>query len=172
MSYFPNLDETTRLNMIAELEKDCRSGKFYEPSSIQKAYIPIYKSLLKKSFENGNVETLQKSILPTYFRLTDRNGRKMPTNIAQMLSFSDFNRYYVRAILARAISEGRNVAIYRAKYSIEERKESKSMIGKCYFDKGTLENLLVTISDYRLLFSSRSNVDFMKPNSGLSLRFV
>lgn len=29
--YFPNLDETTRLNMLAELEKDMSNGLFYEP---------------------------------------------------------------------------------------------------------------------------------------------
>ncbi len=172
MFYFPNLDDTTRLNMIAELEKDCKQGLFYEPVSMQKAFIPSYKTLLMKTFASGSVETLQKSLLLSFFREKDMNGRKTPTNIAQVVAFSDFNRYYSRAILVRAIGEDKSVSIYRAKQSQQERKESKMMISRCYSDKRTLAQLLHVLSDYRLLFSASSYVDFMKPNSGLSLRLV
>ena len=111
MFYFPNLDETTRLNMITELERDCKQGLFYEPVSMQKAYIPIYKNLLLKTFASGSVEMLQKSLLQSFFREKALNGRKTPTNIAQVVAFSDFNRYYSRAILIRALDEGKSVSI-------------------------------------------------------------
>lgn len=170
MFYFPNLDETTRLNMITELERDCKQGLFYEPVSMQKAYIPIYKTLLLKTFASGSVEMLQNSLLQSFFREKDLNGRKTPTNIAQVVAFSDFNRYYSRAILLRAIDEGKSVSIYRAKQSQKERKESNMMIHRNYSDKNTLEQLLRVLRDYRLLFLTNSKVDFLKPNSGLSLR--
>ena len=170
MFYFPNLDETTRLNMITELERDCKQGLFYEPVSMQKAYIPIYKTLLLKTFASGSVEMLQNSLLQSFFREKDLNGRKTPTNIAQVVAFSDFNRYYSRAILIRALDEGKSVSIYRAKQVQRERKESNTMIHRNYSDKNTLEQLLHVMRDYRLLFLTNSKVDFMKPNSGLSLR--
>ena len=172
MFYFPNLDETTRLNMITELERDCKQGLFYEPVSMQKAYIPIYKTLLLKTFASGSVEMLQNSLLQSFFREKDLNGRKTPTNIAQVVAFSDFNRYYSRAILIRALDEGKSVSIYRAKTSQNERKESNAILFRSYSSKSTLEQFLKTMRDYRLLFSKNSKVDFMKPNSGLSLRLL
>ena len=36
MYYFPNLDETTRLLMLEELELDINNGLFYEPVTMQK----------------------------------------------------------------------------------------------------------------------------------------
>lgn len=170
MFYFPNLDETTRLNMIAELEKDCKLGLFYEPVSMQKAFIPSYKNILMETFANGSVETLQKSLVQSFFREKYLNGRKIPSNISQMVSFSEFNRYYMRALLVRAIEEDRSVIIYRAKQSMDERKESASLLNRCYFGKNTLQSLLFFMRDYRKLFSKNSTIDFVKPNSGLSLK--
>lgn len=172
MYHFPNLDTKTRSIMINELERDFKNGLFYEPSSIKPEYINSYQLLLRKYFEIGHVEGLEKALTPSFFNSIDKNGRKSPSNIAQIIAFTDFNRYYVRAILVRAINEGKSVSSYRAKQSQQERKESKMMISRCYSDKRTLAQLLHVLSDYRLLFSASSCVDFMKPNSGLSLRLV
>lgn len=172
MYYLPNLDETTRLIMISELEHDFKTNLFYEPSSIKPEYINSYKLLLKKHFEIGYVEGLEKALTTSYFKEKDKNGRKIHSNIAKMIAFSDFNRYYVRAILIRAITENKSVLIYRAKKSLHERTESKALKNTCYLDKQTLKQMLGTIRDYRILFSSQSKVTLLQPNSGLSLKLI
>lgn len=172
MYYFPNLNNKIRLIMINELECDFKNGLFYEPSSIKPEYIHSYKFLLRKCFEVGHVEGLEKALTPSFFKPKDKNGRKIPSNIAQIIAFLDFNRYYVRAILIRAINENKSVCIYRAKESLNQRSESKALINKCYFEKQTFEQMLKIVRDYRILFSSQSKITFLQPNSGLSLKLI
>ncbi len=172
MYHFPNLDNKTRLIMISELERDIKNGLFYEPSSMKTEYISSYKLLLRKYFEVGYVEGLEKALTPSFFKAKDKNGRKIPSNIVQTIAFSDFNRYYARAILMRAIDEGKGVSIYRAKQSLKERVESKTLINKCFREKQTLKQMLRIIRDYRILFSSQSKITFLQPNSGLSLKLI
>lgn len=131
MYHFLNLDNKTRSIMISELEQDIKNSLFYEPSSIKPEYISSYKLLLRKYFEVGHIESLEKALTPLCFKAEDKNGRKIPSNIAQTIAFSDFNRYYARAILVRAIDEGKSVSIYRAKQSLKERTESKTLVLLC-----------------------------------------
>ena len=111
-----------------------------------------------------------RNLISNFFKDKDKNGKKSPSNIREMLAFSDFNRYYVRAILVRAIEENKSVTVYRAKQSVNERQESEAALMKTYFDKITLQRMLFVIRDYRLLFSANSGIPFLKPNSGLSLK--
>ena len=118
MYYFPNLDNTTRLIMIAELERDLNKanevsefnvrtppvkGLFYIPKSIKPDFVCAYKRILRNAFECGDVESLMRNLIPNFFKDKDKNGKKIPSNIREMVAFSDFNRYYIRAILVRAI---------------------------------------------------------------------
>ena len=170
MYCFPDLDEQTRLIMISELEFDIRTGLFYEPLSMTTSGMISYKRLLKECFEKGTPETLQQKLTSSFFRETNRSGRKIPSNIREMVSFSDFNRYYVRALLLRAFSEGKKLCVYRAKQVMNERKESKLSVNKVYFDKRQIGEMLELFRDYRRLFSSQH--ELLQPNSGLSLRLV
>lgn len=172
MYYFPNLDEQTRLNMVSELNRDICTGLFYEPVSLNTSCLSSYKRLLRDCFEGGTPETLTQKLTPSFFREKDKNGRKIPSNIAQMLAFSDFNRYYIRALLLRAISENKSLYVYRAKQSLNERQESKLAVNKLYSDKHIIFELLKVFRDYRLLFNVKPQPELLKPNSGLSLRFV
>lgn len=115
MYNFPNFDNDTRFIMINELERDIENGLFYEPSSLKSSYIARYKELLRKCFEYGTVEGLERALVSSLFKDKDKSGRKTPSNIATLLAFSDFNRYYMRAILVRAIDENKSVCVYRAK---------------------------------------------------------
>ena len=170
MYHFPNLDEQTRLNMISELEFDIRTGLFYEPVSMTVSGLMTYKRLLKECLENGDPETLQQKLTSSFFRKTERNGRIIPSNIREMVSFSDFNRYYVRALLLRALSEDKKLCIYRAKQVMNERKESRSLVNKVYFDKLQIAQMLELFRDYHKLF--RSKHELLQPNSGLSLKLI
>ena len=159
MYYFPNLDNTTRLIMIAELERDLNKaneagklnrlttlpnekGLFYIPKSIKPDFVCAYKRILRNAFERGDVESLMRNLISNFFKDKDKNGKKIPSNIREMVAFSDFNRYYIRAILVRAIEENKPVIV-----------------------------MLYVIRDYRLLFSANSGIPFLKPKSGLSLKF-
>ncbi len=97
--YFPNLDETTRLNMIAELERDISNNLFYEPLSLNSYGLSLYSGILRISFEKGNCEALANYLQPNMFRMKNKNNNKVSSNISSMLAFNDFNRYYIRAML-------------------------------------------------------------------------
>lgn len=170
MYYFPNLDNTTRLNMISELERDLQNGLFYIPVSMKPEFVPAYKRILRETFETGTVESLQQKLSQNFFKEKDKKGRKTLSNIKEMVAFSDFNRYYSRAILVRAINEKKFVCVYRAKKSVNERQESRQQINKTFSDLSILQHLLSVLRDYRILFSGMNDLNFMKPNSGLSLR--
>lgn len=121
MYYFPDLDEQTRLIMISELESDLKTGLFYEPKSLTSTGMFKYKRLLKECFSTGTLETLQQKLSQSDFREKDNRGRKTPSNIQETLTFNDFNRYYIRAMLIRALNENRKLFVYRAKQSMHER---------------------------------------------------
>lgn len=104
MYYFPNLDEQTRLIMISELESDLKTGLFYEPRSLTSTGMFKYKRLLKECFSTGTLETLQQKLSQSDFREKDNRGRKTASNVRKTLAFNDFNRYYIRAILMRALN--------------------------------------------------------------------
>lgn len=169
---FYNLDEQTRLNMIGELELDIQIGLFYEPLSMKTSSLICYKKLLKECFEKGTPETLQERLTSNFFKEKDRNGRKISSNISKIVAFSDFNRYYVRALLIRSISENRNLLVYRAKLSMSERQESQFMLSKVYSDKKQMKQMLDLFRDYRQLFGLKPQPELLKPNSGLSLRLL
>ena len=187
MYYFPNLDNTTRLIMISELERDLngvnetskpnqlttlpnQKGLFYISKSMKPDFVCAYKRILRNTFEKGDVISLKRELIPNFFKEKDKNGKKIPSNICEMVAFSDFNRYYVRAILVRAIEENKAVTVYRAKQSSNERQESRACLSNTYFDKITLQRMLYVIRDYRILFSENAGMPFLKPNSGLSLK--
>lgn len=89
-----------------------------------------------------------------------------------MTAFSDFNRYYIRALLIRAVSEDRKLIVYRAKQVTTERESSKMAVYKVYFDKDIMLEMIMLFRDYKALFRIKPQPDLLKPNSGLSLRFI
>ena len=171
MYYFQNLDEQTRLIMISELESDFKTGLFYEPKSLTTTGMFKYKRLLKECFATGTPETLQQKLSLSDFREKDDRGRKIPSNVRETLAFNDFNRYYIRAMLIRALNENKKLCVYRAKQSMHERQQSKLATNKVYFDKLEIKKLLKLCRDYRKLFSPNIQIELLKPNSGLSLKF-
>lgn len=172
MYYFPDFDEQTRLNMISELELDIGTGMFYNPLSMTEYGLMNYKRVLRTCFERGNVQILINSLTSDYFKQYDNNGRKVPSNIPEMIAFNDFNRYYIRALLLRAISERKILHVYRAKQVKNERKQSEIAINNVYFDERQMRNMLILFRDYRKLFNMKPQPVLLKPNSGLSVKLV
>lgn len=172
MYNFPDFNEQTRLNMIGEFELDIRTGMFYNPVSMTDYCLMNYKRVLRTCFEKGNVQILINSLSPDYFRQYDKNRRKIPLNIREMIAFNDFNRYYIRALLLRAICEKKILHVYRAKQVKNERKQSETVINNVYFDERQMRNMLSLFRDYRKLFNMKPQHVLLKPNSGLSVKLV
>ena len=76
MYYFPNLDDTTRLIMITELEMDLKNGLFYVPKSIKPDFVCTYKKILRNTFEKGDVNSLRRNLIPNFFKEKDKNSKK------------------------------------------------------------------------------------------------
>lgn len=170
MYYFPNLDETTRLIMISELEEDMKNCLFFTPTCLTDFGATIYPKLLLDCFSKGSVDSLIRQLTSSYFRTKYPTGKKVPANASKMIAFSDFNRYYLRALILRAIEGKHRLVVYRAKHSEKERFESKTIIGKMYFGNIELHRLLSALRDVRILFGKNNPVEFFAANSGLSLR--
>lgn len=169
--YFPNFDSSARLYMIAELESDIKNNLFYKPLSLNDYGLSIYPSLLKECFQNGSIHTLKDKLTSNLFRKTNKNRNTVQTNIAEMLAFNDFNRYYIRSVLIQAIEQNKPVLVYRAKSSKNERFESTNLLGKIFSNKDEKQRLLNIYRDYKKLFFKDNKTGLLLPNSGLSLKF-
>ena len=96
--YFPDFDTNTRFYMLTELESDIRNNLFYKPLFLNNYELSIYPSLLRECFQNASIHTLKDKLTSNLFRKTNKNGNTVQTNIAEMLAFNDFNRYYIRSV--------------------------------------------------------------------------
>ncbi len=169
--YFPNFDTNTRFYMLTELESDIRNNLFYKPLSLNDYGLRIYPSTLKECFQNGSVRTLKDKLTSNLFRKTNKNGNTVQTNIAEMLAFNDFNRYYIRSVLIQAIEQNKPVLVYRAKSSQNERFESKNLLGRIFSNNDEKQRLLSIYRNYKILFSEKNKTGLLLPNSGLSISF-
>ncbi|MGE0018326.1 MAG: hypothetical protein AB7S72_01560 [Draconibacterium sp.] len=164
---FHNLDSVTRNLMLSEIHSDIEHRKLYESERLNETGRKNYQSYLIKSVTEGD-EVLLENLLEinthfnqTYFRV-DKHV-KMPSNASTLLSQSEFNRFYIRAICLRAITDGiNNVQIYRARESSWARPESEAKIGTLVSAKELLEDLRNSIGTEPKLFP--------EINSGLSVK--
>ena len=172
MYYFPDFDEDTRLVMLNELEQDIKNRMFYEPVSMTSNALCFYKNYLKETFSKYDLTYLINKLERSCFKTYTKNGRKVPKDIATIIAFNDFNRYYIRAIIVRAIRENRSLMFYRAKKSLNKRSESKKIENEVIYSEQTKKAMLDFFRDYKKLFNSQNTYCLLKPNSGLSLRFA
>ncbi|BBE30699.1 hypothetical protein OSSY52_08400 [Tepiditoga spiralis] len=138
MSYFfKNLDEKTRKYMLEEVELDIKKNFLYKSLRFNEIGNELYPQILKNAIEFGNEKTLEKNLLPEYFE--DDKGKILKigkyTSVLSTISnrvFSEyeFNKFYIRAILRRAIEENKEAVIYQAKKSFYyEDKKTKTIVG-------------------------------------------
>ena len=103
---FVQLDEITRELMLSEINNDSKLGKLYISERLNYTGQENFESYLIEAVTSGNEQTLENLLnIDTHFNPTYlRQGKpiKMPVNAAKLLSQSEFNRYYIRAICQRA----------------------------------------------------------------------
>lgn len=88
----------------------------------------------------------------------------MPSNAHETLSEGEFNRFYIRALCLRAINEGRELEVYRAKQVSNPRPDFQMMIGRIVDAETLLNDLRKNIGVDSALGLPNG------PNSGLSVK--
>ena len=153
--------------MLGEINSDIENGVLYYSDRLNNLGKENYQQYLIDSATSTDEEELEKMLdINTHFNVTYlRQGKpvKMPTNASTLLSQSEFNRFFIRAICLKAINDGiDNVEIYRARESSWSRPESEAKIGTFISAKDLLEDLRNSIGKEPKLFP--------EINSGLCIK--
>lgn len=171
---YENLDAETRRLMLEEIEEDIASNKLYFSTRFSGTGRADYPGLLKQAAESQDDEWLAEQLqrngrLNTTEQRRTKGGTstvKVPVTAHETLAEGEFNRFYIRALCIRAMTEGLALVVYRAKQVMNARSESQAKIGK-------------TVDAQRLLNDLRANpgVDTALglpagPNSGLCLKLT
>jgi hypothetical protein len=135
---YENLDPTTRRYAIAELDKDLESGAFHVSERLRPTAIQDYQHFLRDAIRyyddrwlEEHADNLLLDFEPRRTRSGGQTTARVPQMAARMLAEGDFNRYYMRGVALRAIEEGRQVVeVYRARLSLEPRRESAELEGR------------------------------------------
>ena len=173
MFSFENLDASTRVLMLQELDRDLERDAIFLDTRLNSGATDLYLKLLRAALESGTGESFSEAI-GHHHLLKDEETRqvgekeilaKVPRTAHYTLGEGEFNRYYMRAICLRAIELGqREVEVYRAKPVQTPRLESENTAGTFKNARELLEQLRTTnISVAR---------SFPGANSGKSLRLI
>lgn len=171
---YQNLDEQVRGFMLSEIERDINAGVLYISPNLNPQGQSEYADLLKHAATGGSDVSLAGELqgrLNAYGKprlLSSGSYSKPPimrSDAHEMLADGEFNRFYIRGVCLKALeSGGTNVVVYRAKDSLNPRRESEEKIGQ-------------EVSAQKLLDDLRSNIGVdtalglpAGPNSGLSVR--
>ena len=135
---YENLDPTTRRYAIAELDRDLNNGAFHISERLRPESVAEYERLLREALRYYDDRWLEEHASDLLVESESRRTRtgvtttaRVPQMAARMLAEGDFNRYYMRAVALRAIEEGRQILeVYRARLSLEPRRESAELEGK------------------------------------------
>lgn len=138
--FFENLDLKTRECMIREIDLDLSMGVLFMSPRLRPGSESLYVSCLRAAARTHNETWMAEQIRMNRLlrheeeRTTPVRGivtLRVPLTAPDSLAAAEFNRFYARAICARAIEAGiPNVEIYRAKVVPQLLPESESIVGK------------------------------------------
>ena len=170
---YQNLDPATRRHALAELDADIASGAFHASERLRPTAVVEYQRLLRDAiryYDDLWLEERTKPLLVDFeVRLTKTGGEttaKIPEMAPRMLAEGDFNRYYMRGVALRAIQEGKDVEVYRARLSLEPRADSAELEGHHVVARELLDQLR-GVTDFDPAAPRLGRV-----NSGLSVRLT
>ena len=170
---YENLDPTTRRYALAEFEQDVASSRFRASDRLRPTAIAEYERFLRDAiryYDDLWLEDRAGDLLvdfePRHTKSGTQTTARVPEMAARMLAEGDFNRYYMRGVALRAVEEARLVEVYRARLSVEPRRESEELEGQRLFPKDVLDYLRGVSNPERI--ASRLG----RPNSGLSIRLL
>lgn len=149
---YRNLDDETRRYMHDELIRDETSNSVWLSDNLNSRGRAEFATLLHEAIDGGSDDTLAADIQQGRLN-THEKPRKlasgglskppvMRSNAHTMLAEGEFNRYYVRAVCARALDAGIDeVVVYRGKDVANPRSESQRLIGTRVSAKALLDDL-------------------------------
>jgi hypothetical protein len=173
LSYL-DLDARTREFMIEEIEFDVHNNTLYKSPRLTSNGERDWPDMLRDAAANGSDASLAEQIRRNG-RLKDSEERakpkggytiaKVPVTAPETLAEGEFNRFYIRALCRRAISEGiGQVTVYRAKEVERPRVDSAQKIGTIVDPNRLLQDLRAHTGVDTALGLPQG------PNSGLSVR--
>lgn len=132
-----DLDQTTRDEMVREVDDDAASGRLYLSDRLSRVGRSAYPALLRDAVAHHDegwltVQLSQSGVMNTH-ELVVRRGRmvsaRIPHDATTTLAEGEFNRFYLRGLCRRALAEGgRMIEVYRAKPVREPRPQSVALI--------------------------------------------
>jgi len=171
---YENLDPTTRRYAITELDHDLSTGAFHSSERLRPEAVAEYHRLLREAIRYYDDRWLEEHASDLLVEIEARRTRtggtttaRVPQMAARLLAEGDFNRYYMRGLALRAIDEGRQVVeVYRARLSLEPRRESANLEGTRVAAAEVLNQLRGPLS------ADPAAAPLGRTNSGLSVRLV
>jgi hypothetical protein len=170
---YPNLDDRTRQFMVEEIESDAAQGKLYFSSYLSERGVQDWPELLLNAAKAGSDATFGEELRQngrlneTAQRRKPKGGYttvRVPITAHETLSEGEFNRFYIRGLCRRAITDGvQAVEVYRAKEVQVPRPESQAKIGMKIAPGDLLEDLRANVG-------VETSTGFPGPNSGLSVQ--
>ena len=167
-----DLEPPTRDLMLEEIQHDIQSRGVYISRYLNSEGAIAWPQLLLAAAASGTDATLARALSDGRCFRSQAERRKpsggvtlaaVPVTAATTLAESQFNMYYIRALCRRAISEKRNLLVYRAKSVSHPRPESERLVGH-HLDP---ENVLSTLRETK---GVEPSIGIPMPNSGLSVR--
>ncbi len=173
---FENLDGDTRRLMLEEIDLDIEQQTLYiAENRLTEKGKADYPGLLRTSAEGHDDGWLANQLhapgmMNSHQDRKNRNGTisrvKVPYNAHETLAEGEFNKYYVRALCRRAMSDKElRLVVYRAKQVENPRPESEAKIG-------TTVNPQVVLETLRTNVPWETTIGLVQPNSGLTVRLV
>lgn len=152
--YFENLDLRTREYMIREIDHDLALGTLFLSPRLRLGSESLYVSCLRAAARAHDETWLADQIRMNRLlrheeeRTSPERGvltLRVPLTAPDSLAAAEFNRFYARAVCARAIDAGiSHVELYRAKVVPQLHPEFESSIGQQMEARPLLDRLRAT----------------------------
>lgn len=172
---FHDLDQRTRELMLTEIQHDAEQQRLDGGTRLNDVGRGAWERLLAEATEGGSEATLAAALGRPggrFIKLTEPNPqnpgatKQVPITAGTTLAEGEFNRFYIRAVCQRAITEGFEIEVYRARPSNPPDSTSQAKIG-------------TRPDPHDLLADLRTNIGVATalglpphPNSGLSIRQI
>lgn len=148
---YRNLDQPTRVQMVAEIDADIGSDKLYVSPRLTDEGVQQWPGLLREAAQAHSdawlaAELRSRGLLRSHEERRKPKGgttiAQVPATAADTLSEGEFNRFYVRGLCLRAMNDNvANVVAYRARHSDNPRPESEAIIGRAFSTSALLNDL-------------------------------
>ncbi|HEY3549243.1 MAG TPA: hypothetical protein VGK17_24480 [Propionicimonas sp.] len=172
---FEHLDGRTRQLMLDEVARDVTDGTLYLGDRLTALGAERWEALLRTACRDGDDGTLAGALGSpggAYLRAREPNPRApgedkdVPYNAASTMAEGEFNRFYIRALCVRAITDGVELEVYRARASSSPDSRSQALLG-------TRPDAALLLADLRSHQGVATALGLPShPNSGLSVRIT